>query len=158
MCVASHMAKNSNASESATLCYILVFSAMIGMIVNFIVLINTQLIEPRFVFLTLEINFAFGQFSTLAIPLLAAMHEPWPSYVLFILTSILILITITMDLKDQEEFNEEHNETTYSLIQSVIMYNQSYSMHETQGNNIMNKWQIKELERTLRKDSTHEND
>lgn len=60
LCVASHTAKFSSPSDKTLMVCIMVFSIMIGMITNFYVLVNTQLIEPRFRFLTLEINFSIG--------------------------------------------------------------------------------------------------
>lgn len=75
---------------------------MLGMNFNYGVMINNELIEFKFRFISFEFNYCMAYMFAMFAPLIAISPEPTPSIAVWILCGIQIMAVMSMKFEDKK--------------------------------------------------------
>lgn len=88
--------KYGDLSENAVLIFFLIFVFFIGNAFNLIFTVQAEQINPKLIGIAFEINYSFGQITTMACPIIAKMDEPYPTIYCSFLCIFAILLMASM--------------------------------------------------------------
>jgi hypothetical protein len=116
---------------------------MMGMLFNYLFLINNELIDLKLRFVSLEINYIIAQCITIPLPVISIMEEPWPTVYLVLIFIIALMVTLTMSFKkDNRKQIHSHSGTNHDISEAIItsLHDSNMIMVQIENDNLANKW------------------
>lgn len=121
---------------------------MLGMNFNYGVMINNELIEFRFRFISFEFNYCTAYCCTLMAPLIAISKEPTPSICVWILFGIQMLAVLSMKFEEKKD-SVDKNIREYinnSVVNSLVHSQMFLSNMNNKKEEVVSQWKMNKIE------------